>query len=182
MRPLLTADQARLYELIWKRFLASQMAAAVFDVTTVDIDAVRAGVPRYRFRAAGCHPRFLGFMRLYREGKDDASLRDEERQSLPTLPPLLPRPRRPSSRIGRPTARPGRTRAGSRRGPSARRTAARRRCRRWACHQRCQQDLTAAHRIGVAPAENGRQPLLLLAREAADKEALVRLILRQTHR
>jgi len=84
-RPLLTADQARLYELIWKRFLASQMAAAVFDVTTVEIDAVRPGGPHYRFRATGSRPRFLGFLRLYREGKDDTALREEERQPLPPL-------------------------------------------------------------------------------------------------
>ena len=64
MKAFLTPDQARLYELIWKRFLASQMAAAVFDVTTVDVDAIRAGAPRYRFRATGSRPRFLGFMRL----------------------------------------------------------------------------------------------------------------------
>jgi DNA topoisomerase-1 len=84
-RPLLTADQAKLYELIWKRFLASQMAAAVFDVTTVEIDALGAGVPGYRFRATGSRPRFLGFLRVYREGKDDTALREEERQPLPAL-------------------------------------------------------------------------------------------------
>ena len=61
------------------------MAAAVFDVTTVDVDAARTGVPRYRFRATGSRPRFLGFMRLYREGKDDQLPRDEERQPLPAL-------------------------------------------------------------------------------------------------
>ena len=85
MKACLTADQARLYELIWKRFLASQMAAAIFDVTTVDIDAIGAGVPRYRFRATGSRPRFLGFMRLYREGQDDQAVPDEERQPLPVL-------------------------------------------------------------------------------------------------
>ena len=85
MKACLTADQVRLYELIWKRFLASQMAAAIFDVTTVDIDAIGAGVPRYRYRATGSRPRFLGFMRLYREGQDDQAVPDEERQPLPVL-------------------------------------------------------------------------------------------------
>jgi ssDNA-binding Zn-finger/Zn-ribbon topoisomerase 1 len=85
MKRFLTADQARLYELIWKRFLASQMASAIFDVTTVEIDATRPGVPRYRYRATGSRPRFLGFLRLYREGRDDQTLRDEERQPLPSL-------------------------------------------------------------------------------------------------
>ncbi len=42
-RELLTADQLRLYDLIWKRFVASQMAAAVFDSTTVDTGAFTRG-------------------------------------------------------------------------------------------------------------------------------------------
>jgi DNA topoisomerase-1 len=61
------------------------MAAAVFDVTTVEIDAVRAGGPGYRFRATGSRPRLLGFLRVYREGKDGTALREEERQPLPSL-------------------------------------------------------------------------------------------------
>src|SRR5919198_4296809 len=49
LRRQLTPEQFRLYDLIWKRFLASQMASAVFDVTTVDVDAQATGRSRYRF-------------------------------------------------------------------------------------------------------------------------------------
>lgn len=56
MRARLTPEQYRLYDLVWKRFVASQMASAVFDVTTVDVDArAQAGQPQrpaYRFRAS----------------------------------------------------------------------------------------------------------------------------------
>jgi DNA topoisomerase-1 len=81
----LTNDQFRLYELIWKRFLASQMASAVFDVTTVDVDAQANARPRYRFRATGSRLKFRGFLTLYLEGRDDEEVRDEDRQPLPVL-------------------------------------------------------------------------------------------------
>ncbi|MGE3271239.1 MAG: type I DNA topoisomerase, partial [Chloroflexota bacterium] len=76
----------RLYDLIWKRFVASQMASAIFDQTTVDIDAARDGGHRYTFRATGSVPRFLGFLTVYREGKDDGDAADEDGQ--PRLPEL----------------------------------------------------------------------------------------------
>ena len=76
----------RLYDLIWKRFVASQMASAIFDQTTVDIDASRPGSSRYTFRATGSVPRFLGFLTVYREGRDDGELEDEDGQ--PRLPEL----------------------------------------------------------------------------------------------
>ncbi|HET6316153.1 MAG TPA: type I DNA topoisomerase, partial [Chloroflexota bacterium] len=53
VRHHLSADQYRLYDLIWKRFLASQMTSALFDITTVDVDAQASGKPVYRFRASG---------------------------------------------------------------------------------------------------------------------------------
>jgi DNA topoisomerase-1 len=65
---ILKRDELRLYTLIWERFVASQMAAAVLDQTTVDIDA--AG---YTFRASGSIVKFPGFTRVYEEGKDDPS-------------------------------------------------------------------------------------------------------------
>jgi DNA topoisomerase-1 len=76
----------RLYDLIWKRFVASQMASAIFDQTTVDIDASRPGGPRFTFRATGSVPRFLGFLTVYREGRDDGDTEDEDGQ--PRLPEL----------------------------------------------------------------------------------------------
>src|SRR5262252_2210773 len=70
LRGQLEVDQFRLYDLVWKRFLASQMASAVFDVTTVDVDAQAAAKPRYRFRARGSRLKFAGFLSLYRAGRD----------------------------------------------------------------------------------------------------------------
>ncbi|HYU20173.1 MAG TPA: type I DNA topoisomerase [Chloroflexota bacterium] len=85
VRASLTPDQARLYELIWKRFVASQMASAIFDVTTVDVDAVRDGGATYTFRANGSVLRFAGFLSVYLEGRDDGEADEEGRQRLPEL-------------------------------------------------------------------------------------------------
>jgi DNA topoisomerase-1 len=77
MKQYLDKDQFRLYELIWKRFVASQMASAVFKVTRVDIAADGHG-----FRASGTVPVFDGYLRVYQEAKEEKS--QEEGQ----LPPL----------------------------------------------------------------------------------------------
>ena len=66
IKPFLTPDQFRLYQLIWNRFLASQMNPAVLDQTTVDIAAANC-----LFRAQGSVMRFPGFTVLYTEGKED---------------------------------------------------------------------------------------------------------------
>ena len=66
VRSSLTNDQYRLYKLIWSRFLASQMANAVYD--TVSIDAVCAG---HTFRATNQSLRFPGFIAVYEEGRDE---------------------------------------------------------------------------------------------------------------
>ena len=66
VRSSLTADQYRLYKLIWSRFLASQMANAVYD--TVAIDAACAG---HTFRATNQSLRFPGFIAVYEEGRDE---------------------------------------------------------------------------------------------------------------
>jgi DNA topoisomerase-1 len=79
IKQYLTPDQFKLYDLIWKRTVACQMAEALLDQTSVDIDAGDG----YRFRASGTVIRFPGFMKLYIEGKDDES-GDKEG----TLPPL----------------------------------------------------------------------------------------------
>ncbi len=75
----LSDDQFRLYTLIWQRFLASQMASAVFDVTTVDIP-----VRTLLFRATGRVMKFDGYMKLYIEGRDEESDDDETRR-LPDM-------------------------------------------------------------------------------------------------
>ena len=85
LRGQLEADQFRLYDLVWKRFLASQMASAVFDVTTVDVDGQAPSKPLYRFRASGSRLKFAGFLSLYRAGRDDEEPTDEDRQPLPEL-------------------------------------------------------------------------------------------------
>jgi DNA topoisomerase-1 len=83
----LSSDQYKLYELIWKRFVASQMASAVFDVTTVEVEARPPAAPddRFLFRASGSRLKFPGFLALYSEGRDDAEADEAERQPLPPL-------------------------------------------------------------------------------------------------
>jgi DNA topoisomerase-1 len=81
----LTADQFKLYELIWKRFMASQMSSAVFDTTTVDFDTP-AGGHSYLFRATGSVIKFDGFLKLYREAREEGDGKAlEDEQALPFL-------------------------------------------------------------------------------------------------
>ena len=68
----LTNDQYKLYNLIYNRFIASQMAAAVYDTIAVSINA-----DKYNFKANGQNIKFHGFMKLYVEDKDDKSDEDE---------------------------------------------------------------------------------------------------------
>ena len=79
LKAYLSSDQFRLYQLIWTRTVASQMAAAVLEATTVDL----AAGERFSFRASGQVIRFPGFMKLYIEGTDSP---DEEQEG--TLPAL----------------------------------------------------------------------------------------------
>jgi DNA topoisomerase-1 len=78
----LTDQQGRLYELIWKRAVASQMQSAELDQTTVEI-ADRSG--RTRLRATGSVIAFDGFLRLYHEDLDDPKAEDEEGRTLPPM-------------------------------------------------------------------------------------------------
>ncbi len=64
-RDLLGPDEAQLYELIWLRFVASQMAPAVYDTTTADFDLTGQSGRSYLFRATGSVVKFPGFTRLY---------------------------------------------------------------------------------------------------------------------
>ncbi len=90
LKPHLTAEQRRLYDLIWKRMLSSQMADARSDATTVNIDAAgRQSAdnvsPRvYNFRATGSVLKFPGFRTLYLESRDEGEA-EEQRNSLPEL-------------------------------------------------------------------------------------------------
>jgi DNA topoisomerase I len=77
----LESDQLALYELIWKRAVASQMSAAVIDQVAVDIASPDRTL---QFRATGSTVLFDGFLTLYREDEDDAE-EDEENRRLPPL-------------------------------------------------------------------------------------------------
>ncbi|MEW5956563.1 MAG: type I DNA topoisomerase, partial [Chloroflexota bacterium] len=66
VEPYLTPPQHRLYRLIWRRFIASQMKPALYDTVTVDIEPLIAGSPTvYLFRARGSTLRFAGFLKVY---------------------------------------------------------------------------------------------------------------------
>ncbi len=78
----LDPDQARLYELIWKRTMASQMESAVLERTTIDITANGSG-KKAALRATGSVVRFDGFLALYQEGRDDDD--DEASKRLPAV-------------------------------------------------------------------------------------------------
>jgi DNA topoisomerase-1 len=67
----LERDQARLYELIWKRTVASQMASAELEQTTADIEVRGRDGKLYTLRATGSVVQFEGFLRVYEEGRDD---------------------------------------------------------------------------------------------------------------
>jgi DNA topoisomerase-1 len=67
----LDKDQARLYELIWKRTVASQMASAEFKQTTADIEVKGRDGKTYTLRATGSVVQFDGFLKVYDEGRDD---------------------------------------------------------------------------------------------------------------
>ncbi len=106
VKPYLDRDQYRLYELIWKRFVASQMAPAILDTMTVEIVAVPRTLvmdgeiplealenPRYLFRATGSAIRFPGFLVVYEETREEDVKLEEEEEGGGLLPPLEPNER-----------------------------------------------------------------------------------------
>jgi len=77
----LKPEELKLYRLIWQRFVASQMTSAVFDQTTIDIQA-----GRFIFRATGSVQKFDGFLKIYQEGRDEKPEEDDEAErSLPLV-------------------------------------------------------------------------------------------------
>jgi DNA topoisomerase I len=82
----LERDQLRLYELIWLRFMAGQMAPAVYDTTTVDFEIEGKSHKKYLFRATGSIVKFDGFTRLYLEAREEGDHRTLD--DLMPLPPL----------------------------------------------------------------------------------------------
>ncbi len=87
IKQYLKEDEYKVYKLIWQRFLASQITPAVFDQTTVDIDAKSAS-EIFWFRVTGSVQKFDGFLKVYEESKEG---KDEEEEELKhKLPPLEP--------------------------------------------------------------------------------------------
>lgn len=77
MRAHLNDDQFRLYQLIWNRFVASQMESAVYDAVTVEVDA-RGKANLFLLRASGSHLKFKGFLEVYEESRDEDRKSDDE--------------------------------------------------------------------------------------------------------
>ena len=87
IKQYLKEDEFKVYKLIWQRFVASQITPAVFDQTTVDIDA-KSGADTFWFRVTGSVLKFDGFLKVYEESKEG---KDEEEEELKhKLPPLEP--------------------------------------------------------------------------------------------
>jgi DNA topoisomerase-1 len=82
VRPFLSDDMFRLYQLIWQRFVASQMVPAVFDQTTVDVTA-----GDYTFRASGSVQKFDGYLAVYQVSADDDEDADAD-SGKSLLPPV----------------------------------------------------------------------------------------------
>src|SRR5712671_4222802 len=76
----LKPEELKLYRLIWQRFVASQMMPALFDQTTIDIQA-----GRFVFRASGAVLKFDGFLKVYQEGRDEKPAEDEDERNLPRV-------------------------------------------------------------------------------------------------
>jgi DNA topoisomerase-1 len=85
IKQYLQEDELKVYKLIWQRFVASQMTPAVFDQTTVDIDA-KAGSEVFWFRVTGSVQKFDGFLKIYEESKEG---KDEEDEALKHKLPAL---------------------------------------------------------------------------------------------
>ena len=84
IKPFLDRDQFRLYQLIWQRFLASQMTAAVYDTLSVEVSG-KSSNHEYLLRAAGSTLRFPGFLIVYEEAKEEdrAPAEEEEETRIP---------------------------------------------------------------------------------------------------
>jgi DNA topoisomerase I len=90
LKPFLDSSQLKLYELIWKRMVASQMSAALYDTTNVEIEASNAGRKKqpqgYLLKASSSVVKFPGFMVVYSEGRDE----DERGESSDFIGVSLP--------------------------------------------------------------------------------------------
>lgn len=86
IKSLLTAEQFKLYNLIWQRFVASQMANAVYNTLRVEIGAGTSDDRPYLFRVSGSTIKFAGFLALYEDARDeDTALDEDDGRILPEL-------------------------------------------------------------------------------------------------
>ena len=83
VKPFLTPEQFKLYQLIWKRFIASQMEAAIFDTLTVEVEG-KSAAHLYMLRASGSVMRFAGFLAVYEDSKDEDKKPEEEYVKIPS--------------------------------------------------------------------------------------------------
>ncbi|MCH9634372.1 MAG: DNA topoisomerase 1 [Chlamydiae bacterium] len=85
IRNFLNREQFLLYDLIWKRFVASQMASAIYDTISCDIHgSLKSSPDKYLLRATGSILKFKGFLSVYEEKVDEESIQDKDRL-LPSL-------------------------------------------------------------------------------------------------
>ena len=83
LKQYLKSDQFKLYQLIWQRFVASQMESAVYDAVSVDIEG-KTQQHGYLFRAAGSTIKFPGFLVVYEESfEDDKAADPHENMKIP---------------------------------------------------------------------------------------------------
>jgi len=82
LKDYLSRDQFRLYQLIWQRFVASQMSAAVYDTLSVEVTG-KAPAHDYLLRASGSTVQFVGFLVVYEEARDEDQAPEEEDTRIP---------------------------------------------------------------------------------------------------
>ena len=80
IKEFLNRDQLRLYQLVWQRFVASQMESAVFDTLSVEVTA-KSAQHEYLLRASGSTVKFPGFLVIYEEAKDEDQVSEEEEEN-----------------------------------------------------------------------------------------------------
>ena len=80
IKAFLNRDQFRLYQLVWQRFLASQMTVAIFDTLSIEVTG-KTKTHEYLLRASGSTVRFLGFLVVYEEAKDEDKATEEEEET-----------------------------------------------------------------------------------------------------
>ncbi len=82
IKAYLSPEQFKVYQLIWQRFVASQMEAAVYDTVSVEVSS-RSAPHAYLFRASGSTVKFIGYLIVYQEAKDEDQQNEEEDVRIP---------------------------------------------------------------------------------------------------